>query len=121
MPLPRVSSAQWPLAGERKSRATLQYASVLEDEGGGRSDPTWATFGRWWAKTTVVPFVVNETEATSLFDLEGPYRQDLQDYFANGVSVRLLVNGLTLKLIELENPLFHNRTLIAHCGKATNT
>lgn len=121
MPQPRSSGAQWPAAGERHSRVTLQKATITTDAMGGRSDPTWTDFGKWWAKSTVVPFVVIETEATSLFDLEGPYRQDLQDYFTGGTGVRMVVNGLTLKLLELENPLLMNRHHIAHCGKATNT
>ncbi len=119
MPQPRSSSAQWPTAGERRSKATLQVATLTTDAMGGRSQPIWAQFGTWFVKVTVVPFVVNETEATSLFDLEGLYRQDLLDHFVAGQGVRLIVNGVTLKLLELENPLFHNRTLIAHCGKAT--
>jgi hypothetical protein len=121
MPLPRSSASQWPLTGERRKKATLQYATITTDAMGGRSDPTWTDFGTWYVKATVVPFVVNETEATSLFDCEGPYRRDLWDYFAGGTSVRVVVNGQTLKVLELENPLLLNRTIVAHCGKATNT
>lgn len=121
MPQPRSSSAQWPTAGERRNKATLQYATITTDAMGGRSDPTWTEFGKWWVKVTVIPFVVNETEATSLFDLEGPFRDDVFDYFTSGTGVRMVVNGMTLKLLEVENPLFQNRTLIAHCGKATTT
>lgn len=121
MPVPRGGSTQWPNAGERHAHVTLQYATLTTDAMGGRSDPTWTEFGTWWAKVTVVPFIVSDTEATLLYDLEGPYRADLVDRFNAGTSIRAVVNGDTLKVFQVENPQLRNRTLIAHCGKAVNT
>jgi hypothetical protein len=121
MPTPRISSSQWPLAGERQVLATLQFATITTDAMGGRSDPAWTTFAEWRVKAVEVPFVVSDTEATILYELEGPYRRDLWDYYNGGTSLRIIANGLTLKVIQLENPLMRNRTLLAHCGKAVNT
>jgi hypothetical protein len=88
---------------------------------GGRIEPTWNDFGRWWAAVSVLPIVQTETESTLMYHLEGPYRADLLGYFTGGTGVRVVVNEVTLKVIQVENPQLRNRTLVAHCAKATNT
>lgn len=120
MPQPRIGF-QWPTAGERQVRCELQYATPATDEGGGRGEPVWTTFGRWWGKVTVVPVIPNETEAVLLYDIEGPYRRDLVEKFRSGKSVRVVTGDLTLKVFQVENPQLRRRTLIAHCANATNT
>lgn len=101
---------------------TVQQAVTVTDEMGGRTDQRWTEFGTWWGKVTVVPFVVSDTEAAMLYQIEGPYRRDLLDLFnANGQGIRMVVNNRTLKVIQFEQPALHNRTLIAHCGMALET
>jgi hypothetical protein len=121
MPAPRGGAAQWPTAGERHAKATLQYATPTTDAMGGRSEPTWTDFGVWWTKVTVVPFIVSDTQSAMLYQIEGPYRSDLLTRFTAGTGVRIVVNDLTLKVFQVENPQTRNRTLVAHCAPATNT
>lgn len=116
MPAPRASSAQWPTAGERHARASVEYATETTDVIGGRSH-TWSTLGTWWVKVSTVPFVVNETEASLLYQLEGPYWATLQSRFLAGTKLRATVAGYVLTIVQVENPQLRNRTLVAHCGK----
>ena len=96
---------QWPTAGERRKKARIFYGVLTTDPMGGRSDPTWKpVLDNWWVKVTVVPFVVSETEATLLYDLEGLYVQDLLDRFNSGQSLRAVVENLTLKVFSVEDP-----------------
>lgn len=88
---------------------------------GGRGEPTWTDFGDWWAKVGVVPVIPNETEAVLLYQVEGPYRADVLEYFTTGTGLRIVANGLTLKVFQVENPQLRNRTLVAHCANAVNT
>lgn len=120
MAQPRQTGA-YPSSGERNVKCTLQYATPVTDGMGGRSEPTWTDFGSWWAKTTVVPIVPNETDAVLLYEVEGPYRADLQERFLAGQGVRVVTNDLTLKVFQVENPQLRNRTLVAHCARAVNT
>lgn len=88
---------------------------------GGRSEPTWTDFGTWWAKVLTVPFVNSDMTAAQMYQVEGPYRADLWDYFNAGTGVRVIANGLTLKVSLVENTQLRNRTLLAHCAPAVNT
>jgi len=99
----------------------LQYATPTTDSMGGRGEPTWTDFGAWYVKATTVPDIVNETNASLLYQLEGPYRADLVTRFKSGVGIRAVVNGQTLKVMQIENPQLRSRTLIAHCADATKT
>lgn len=122
MARPGSGVAQWPLAGQRNVRCTLQYATPTTDSMGGRGEPTWTDFGTWWVRPSILPAVQNETESTLLYMMEGPYRQDLLDYWTSGTGLRLSThNDLTLKVIQVENPELRNRTLVAHCANAVNT
>lgn len=120
MPQPR-SQGQWPAAGERRTKATLQYATPVTDDMGGRGAPTWTNFGAWWCKVATVPYIQNEIEAVILYQAEGQYRADLWERFKAGTEIRIVTGELTLKVFQLENPLLQNRTLVAHCGDAVNT
>jgi hypothetical protein len=120
MPAPRLGN-QWPTAGERAAHCTWQYATPTTDTMGGRGEPTWTDFATWWAKALTVPSVQNEVQAVILYQVEGPYRADVMEYFTGGTGLRLVVNGLALKVFQVENPRLMNRTLIAHCANAVNT
>ena len=137
MAQPRQTGA-YPSSGERQVKCTLQFATPTIDAMGGRTEPTWTTFGQWFAKVTVVPVVPNETEAVLLYEVEGPYRRDLVEYFngitrppgvtlpsgfTGGLGIRIVTVGLslTLKVFQVENPQLKNRTLVAHCANAVNT
>lgn len=113
---------QWPKAGERRKKARILYGVPATDAMGGRSDPTWKpVLDAWWVKVTVIPFVVSETQSALLYDLEGLYVKDLLDRFNAGQSLQALVDDVTLKIFSVEDPYLKHKTLVAHCGKATNT
>lgn len=120
MPQPRTGNS-WPTAGERTANCTLQYATPTTDAMGGRGEPVWTSFGRWWAKALTVPAVSSESDAAILYQVEGPYRRDIVDYFLGGTGLRILVDGQTLKVFQVENPRLLNRTLVAHCAPAITT
>lgn len=117
MPGPRTTS-QWPLAGERNVPCLLSYATQSTDVIGGRRATTWTPFGRTWhAKITALDFAPNETDAVTTYEVEGPYRQDLVDYFNGGVVVRMKTPHLMLKVFLVSNPQERNRTLVCQCAK----
>lgn len=132
MPQPRVTS-QWPNAGERRTKCTLQYAVPTSDGGGGWLEPTWTNFrGTWSAKVSDVPGGGGESKDKTSYQIEGLFREDLFNYFhgierppdvpvGQNVSIRLIANGLTLQVFDVENPQLVNRTLIAHCAKTLRT
>lgn len=111
----QVGGSAWPRTGERRHKATLQRATTTYDESRGRTQ-TWVAYDSWAVKVTTVPFAVSDSQATSQFLLEGLYRNDLE------VGDRVLVRGMKLKVILLDNPELRNRTLVAHCSQwaATN-
>ncbi len=119
MPAPRLGN-QWPTAGERSSHCVWQYAAATSDTIGGTNEATYQAFATWWAKALTVPVVTNETQSVILYQIEGPYRSDVVAYFLGGTGLRLVVNGLTLKVFQVETPLLMNRTIIAHCAPVTS-
>jgi head-tail adaptor len=111
----QVGGSAWPRTGERRHKATLQRATSTTDSMGGRTQ-TWTAYDSWSVKVTTVPFAVSDSQATSQYLLEGLYRDDVL------VGDRVLVKGLKLKVILLDNSELRNKTLVAHCSKwaATN-
>ena len=81
---------------------------------GGRTQ-TWAAYDSWAVKVTTVPFAVSDSQATSQYLLEGLYRNDIE------VGDRVLIRGLKLKVILVDNPELRNKTLVAHCSKWSAT
>lgn len=131
MPQPRYTS-QWPTAGECRTHCTLQYAVPVDDDIGGRMEPTWTTFTTWMAKTATVPGMGTDTGPKGSWQFEGLFHPKLWNYFHGRerpdgvdddmqVSLRLLAMGLTLKVFDVENPNGLNRTLVVSCAKAVNT
>jgi hypothetical protein len=110
----QVGNSQWPRIGERRHTATLQRATTTTDSSGGRTQ-VWVAYDSWKVKVTTVPFAVSDSQATSQYLLEGIYRSDLE------VGDRVLIRGLKLKVILVDNPELRNRTTVAHCSKSTNT
>jgi hypothetical protein len=121
MPAPRSGAAQWPTTGEQDVRCILQYATPTTDAMGGRGEPTWTQFATWWAKALTVPFIKSDVDSSVLYKFEGRYVALILDHFTGGVGVRLLANGLTLKVFQVENPQLQNRTLIVHAANAVTT
>lgn len=120
MPQPRQTAA-YPTAGERNVYCVWQYATPTPDGSGGRGEPTWTNFGTWRAKVTTLSEFLDETKAVTTFQVEGPYRRDVVDYDTGGTGLRIVTNGMTLKVALVENPQARNRTLVAHCANAENT
>jgi len=110
----QIGGSAWPRIGERRHVATLQRATTTTDSMGGRSQ-TWAAYDSWKVKVTTVPFAVSDSQATTQYLLEGLYRNDVE------VGDRVLIRGLKLKVILVDNPELKNRTTIATCSKWTAT
>lgn len=119
MPFTRGASTQWPSVAQRNVDGTLEYATSARDSMGGSTAPTWTYFGAWKVASSSVPVVVSETEATSVYVIEGPWRRDLWDHKQAGKTIRFLIPawGLALKILELDNPQFRNITLKATCAR----
>lgn len=116
-----------------RTRCTLQYAVEERDPLLGFEDAEWVNFGVWMAKETSEALIKDETEAPLLWHFEGRYRPDLIGYFngttlptgvtpsaSGGLGIRIVTPDVTVKVIQIENPLGVRRTLIAHCAKAVN-
>ena len=104
----------WKAIGERRHQTTLQRSTTTIDLLGGKAVTTWTSYDtEYWVAETQVPVVLGEEDATVLFVEEGPYRGDVQ------IQDRILVNGQTLKVIEMVNPGGFNRSLQLHCVRAT--
>jgi hypothetical protein len=130
MPQPKVTS-QWPPAGDLRTVCELQYAVPVEDEMGGRGQPTWTTFTTWKARTMNVPGMGTDTGPKASWQFEGRYHPNIWRYFhgldrplgvgsGEQVSLRVLAMGLTLQVFDVENPNGLNRGLVVHCAKAIN-
>ena len=98
--------------GERNRRVTLSSSTVTTDAMGGRSE-TWSDYGKAWAKVAAQPFVVSETEASVLYIIEIPYREDVAE------GHRVTVQGMTLKVLAVVNPELRNKALQLHCSTVT--
>lgn len=121
MPGPRTTS-QWPTTGERNVPCRLLYGTQTTDVIGGRTVTTWTPFGpTWHTKVTPLDFAPNETDATTTYEVEGPYREDLWNYFVGGRVVRLKTPHLMLKVFLVSNPQLRNRTLVCQCAIAVRT
>ena len=103
-------------AGEMRTRIELREGVTVTDETGGGTE-TWPTFGWDWAGITGAPFVVSETQATVLFQVDMRYRADLVTKFDSGTQIRIIGNGKTLKVLALVNADERNRSLALHCGR----
>lgn len=90
---------------------------------GGTSATSWVDFGTWMARVTIDPKIPNQTESVLLYDVEGLYRKDLITKFLGGVTLRIVAAmegiAVTLTVLQVQNPLLANRTLIAHCAAVT--
>lgn len=97
-------------AGKLRHRANLQSATEVEDLIKGRTE-TWSTYATVWASVREQPFVVSEDNATILYLVGIRYRSDVVK------RQRVVVAGLTLKILEVENPERRNRKLTLHCAE----
>jgi head-tail adaptor len=103
-------------AGQLRHAVELQEGVPVEDETGGASE-TWPAFGTGHAAIDEQPFVVNETEATVLYQVSMRYRSDVVERFDAGTQLRVVGNGKTLKVLAIVNPQERNRDLVLHCGR----
>ena len=97
-------------SGELRHQAQLQSGTPVLDAIRGRTI-TYATYATVPAKLRDMPFVVDETNATVLRMVEIRWREDVR------VGHRVVVAGLTLKVLAQENPDHLNRKLILHCAE----
>lgn len=101
--------------------ATLQAtASITVDTHRGSTE-NFAQFGTWRCSVDDKPFVRDEENSTVLHVLEGLWRQDIWDRFNGGKTVRILVDGMTLKVLALENPVPRYRVMKVHAAKVTKS
>ena len=97
-------------AGQRRHQAQLQAPIEGTDALRGRVQ-TWPTYATVWAAVDAKPFVVSEEQATVMYDVTIPYRADVE------VQHRVVVRGLTLKVLALEQPELRARDLVLHCAQ----
>lgn len=109
-----------PRTGNYRHVATLQVSVPVKDPHLGRTE-TWPNFGTWRVSVTDLPFVKTEHDSTVLHLVEGLWRQDIWDRFFGGKTVRILVNGMTLKALALVNVGEVSRVLQVHAAKIVST
>ena len=107
--------------GNYRHQATLQIASPTTDELQGRTEDTWVSFGTWRCSNKPLPSVKGETDATVSYVLEGLYWQEIWDRFYSGKTVRVVIGGMTLKVLAIENVQSLSRALKVHAAKAIAT
>ena len=106
----------------RYDRVAKLYAtaSITVDSHRGSTE-NFAQFGTWRCAAKDVPAVRDEENSTVLHVLEGLWRQDIWDRFNGGKTVRIVVDGMTLKALALENPVPRFRILKVHAAKVTKS
>lgn len=112
--MPGAQGATRKGAGDRRHRATLQSGSPVLDALRGRTT-AWTTYTTVWAAVDPMAFVVDETKAAQLFLVSMPYHPTMEK------GHRVLVAGMTLKVLEAVNVQLLNRDLVLHCAIDTRT
>lgn len=104
--------------GRYEHVALLQSATgAVLDSKRGRVE-TFSQWGTWRVSVTDVARVRDEKDNSVLHVLEGLWRQDIWDrFFGTGRTVRIVVKGMTLKVLNLENPDGRKRLMKAHTAK----
>lgn len=97
-------------SGELRHQAQLQSGTPVLDAIRGRTI-TYTTYATVPAKVRDMPFVVDEVNATVLRMVEIRHRADVL------IGHRVVVQGLTLKVLAKENPDHLDRKLILHCAE----
>jgi head-tail adaptor len=101
-------------AGERRHRVELQTAITVTDAMKGRSQQ-WMTYAAEYGAIDATPFVVSETQATVQYTVTIPYRSDWRDLKGR----RVVVDGLTLKVLAAVKPKLVNHQLALYCGEVS--
>ena len=104
----------WKPIGNRNVSVTLQVPTNVTDSMGGRTQ-TWSTYGHEYASVTPQPFVVSEQEASVLYVIECPFRDDV------ALGHRVLTDDLTLKVIAIVDPELRHRAVVLHCAEVVLT
>ena len=106
-------------AGLLRHTASVQIPGlVTKDSIGSYTEENWNEVCKWPVSCEDKPFVFSEIKNDMLFIVNGRYRQDLMDLFIAGKSIRIVVDGFTLKVLQFEKLNHMRRTLRAHCGLA---
>lgn len=87
----------------------LQASVTVTDPLGGRTQ-VWTTYATTWASVTVVANVESEEEALVFYLIGVRYRADVL------TQQRVIVGGLTLKILAVENMEMQDRRLVLHCA-----
>jgi head-tail adaptor len=106
-------------AGQRRHLVELQHDVSVTDAMGGRTQ-AWATYAREWMAVDSQPLVVSETQATVLYQVTMPFRQDTWDKHLEGTQQQVVTESKVLKVLEMVNPEERNRELILQCARATS-
>lgn len=112
--MPLTTPLEQVIAGDLRHEADFQSATKVVDALGGRSE-TWSTFAsRVPAGMKDVPLVKSEDDATVVRLVTIRYRDDVR------VEQRVIIDGLTLKILAIEQPGGRRkRKLILHCAEVT--
>jgi head-tail adaptor len=103
-------------AGQRRHFVSLQKGVSTTDAMGGRTQ-SWDTYARIWAAIDEQPLVVSEVQATVLYQVTMPFRQDTYDLYIAGTQLQVVTATKTLKVLEVINAEERNRDLVLHCAR----
>lgn len=106
-------------AGQRRTRITLWATTEAVDSLLSQQDGTFVQFGTDDAAIDEMAFIMNESEHGILHKVTVKYRADVVARFATAnTRVQVRGGGLTLNLLEIENPERRDIELILHCAPA---
>ncbi len=108
-------------AGKMRHLASVQSGTAVGDGMGGIEEDGFRQFTTWPVEMEPKPFVNSESQAAMLYPVTGRYRRDIFDRFRAGETIRLVVDGLTLKVMAIEDVQGRHRAMKAHCGLAEKT
>jgi hypothetical protein len=106
-------------AGQRRERITLWSSSSAVDGLLSQTPGQFTQFGADWAAIDENLWVKDASEHGKTYEVSVKYRSDIVTEFETSKKrVQIRGTGLTLNLLEIENPERRNRDLVLHCAVA---
>jgi head-tail adaptor len=106
-------------AGQRRQRITLWSSSSAVDGLLSQTEGQFSQFGQAWAAMDEVLWVKDASEHGKTYEVTIKYRSDVVAEFETSKKrVQVRGAGVTLNLLEIENPERRNRDLVLHCAVA---
>lgn len=106
-------------AGQRRERVTLWSSTAAVDTLLSQTPGDFTQFGSDWAAMDEILWVKDASEHGKTYEVTIKYRSDIVTEFETSKKrVQVRGAGVTLNLLEIENPERRNRDLVLHCGAA---